>query len=121
MLLAILLLLSSWAGQPLTERVDLIELNHFYGPNGQHAYDQFVFWEWSPDYCRMDVVAWKMYDETTIIAHPYLWHEVRWAIEKNRVMRVQARAWCETWSSIDPERQAKKLMADDFRRGLIRR
>ncbi len=42
----------------VTETVDLIELNHFYDDLGRHAYDQVIFYEWSPDYRRFHVIAW---------------------------------------------------------------
>ena len=32
----------------LEQRVDLIELNHFYDDSGRHSYDQIIFYEWAP-------------------------------------------------------------------------
>ena len=50
--------LSGAGSRDLTERVDLIELNHFYDDLGRNMYDQVIFYEWSPDYRRYHVIAW---------------------------------------------------------------
>src|SRR5262245_50867059 len=42
------------------DRVDLIEVNHFYDDAGRHVFDQVIFYDWSPADCRHTVRAWRM-------------------------------------------------------------
>ena len=43
-----------------SDRVDLIELNHFYDEHGKHVFDQIIFYDWSPDDSRYHVRAWRL-------------------------------------------------------------
>ncbi len=109
----------------LKERVDLIELNHFYDDLGRHAFDQVIFYEWSPDFRRFHVIAWSLVegdlqrlpsrvpgsDDT----------RVQWFDRDARVNRqVQAKLYRETWSQQDPERANKRLIDEKYRLSLMR-
>ena len=118
---------SSGTGQQdeLTQRVDLIELNHFYDDLGRHAYDQVIFYEWSPDYRRYHVVAWCLIEDN-LSRMPTRLHQsesyvVRWFDrDSNRNRSVWSNMFRETWSQVDPERANKKLMDEKYRVSLLR-
>ncbi len=87
----------------VTETVDLIELNHFYDDLGRHAYDQVIFYEWSPDYRRFHVIAWCLV-ENDLSRMPTRnpkngEYVVRWNDRDAKVHRVVRSAlYRETWS-----------------------
>jgi hypothetical protein len=127
-LLLALALVTSNSGsrsRDLTERVDLIELNHFYDELGRNMYDQVIFYEWSPDYRRFHVIAWCLVENDlsrmpTKVAgsDDYV---VRWHDRDAKTRReVRASLYRETWSRIDPERANKKLLDEKLRTSLIR-
>lgn len=107
----------------LKERVDLIELNHFYDDLGRHAFDQVIFYEWSPDFRRFHVIAWSLVEgdlhrmpsrvpgsEDT---------RVQWFDRDAKVNRqVQSKLFRETWSQHDPERANKRLIEEKYRLSL---
>ena len=109
----------------INERVDLIELNHFYDDRGRHAFDQIIFYEWSPDFRRFHVIAWSLIDDDlhrmptrapgsdeTI---------VNWFDRDARVYRqIRSKLYRETWGRVDPERANKKLMEEKHRVSLMR-
>ncbi|GIX00898.1 MAG: hypothetical protein KatS3mg111_4230 [Pirellulaceae bacterium] len=114
------------ANRGVSERVDLIELNHFYDERGRHAYDQVIFYEWSPDYCRFHVIAWCLVENNThrmptrVPGASGDW-AVRWLDRDTMVHReVRSRLFRETWSHVDPERANKKLLEEKYRISLLR-
>ena len=44
----------------LCEKVDLIEVNHFYDEQGKLVLDQLIFYDWSPADGRFQVRAWRL-------------------------------------------------------------
>ncbi len=127
LLLALTFLTShSGAGsRDLTERVDLIELNHFYDDLGRNMYDQVIFYEWSPDYRRYHVIAWCLVENDlgrmpskVVGSDDYV---VRWHDRDSKVRReVRSNLYRETWTRVDPERANKKLLDEKLRTSLIR-
>ena len=113
------------SSRELVQSVDLIELNHFYDDLGRHAYDQVIFYEWSPDYRRYHVVAWCLVEDNLsrmpTLDHDRRQYSVRWYDKDARVQRV---VWSpmfrETWSTTDPERANKKLLDEKYRVSLLR-
>lgn len=112
-------------GRDATETVDLIELNHFYDDLGRHAYDQVIFYEWSPDYRRFHVIAWCLV-ENDLGRMPTRnpqngQYVVRWHDRDAKVRReVRSQLYRETWSQVDPERINKKLLDEKYRTSLLR-
>jgi hypothetical protein len=124
-ILALILMLSSGVSskQVLYETCDLIELNHFYDDLGRHAYDQIIFYEWSPDYRRFHVISWVLFeaDLTLTLSSNKEWHSVRWRDRENKVNReLKSKLFRETSSNVDPERANKKLFDEKFRRRLLK-
>ncbi len=117
-LLIALVLFSSGAGRrEVFTNCDMIELNHFHdSESGSHAYDQYIFYEWSPDYRRHDVVAWCLVDDTVPINRNGAWI-ILWRDRDFgglvRIMRTQV--FKETWTDKDPERINKKLLDEKYR------
>lgn len=115
---------SSGAGRGISERVDLIELNHFYDDLGRHAYDQVIFYEWSPDYCRFHVIAWCLVEDLSRMPVKVPGsgeYAVRWYDRDSKIQReVRSKTYRETWSQVDPERANKKLIEEKYRISLLR-
>jgi hypothetical protein len=113
------------ASGQLQERVDLIELNHFYDDLGRHAYDQVIFYEWSPDYRRFHVIAWSLI-EGDLQRMPAKVpgsdeYAVHWFDRDAKIKReVRSKLYRETWSQVDPERANKKLIDEKYRLSLLR-
>ena len=112
-------------GRDVTEKVDLIELNHFYDDLGRHAYDQVIFYEWSPDYRRFHVISWCLL-ENDLSRMPTRnpnngEYRVRWHDRDAKVHReLRSPLYRETWSQVDPERVNKKLLDEKYRTSLLR-
>lgn len=107
----------------ISERVDLIELNHHYDDLGRHNYDQVIFYEWCPEYKRFHVIAWCLVDEerTRLPKQSIRRGEwtVRWQERDPGVEReVKSELFRETWSQIDPERANKELLQEKYRLSL---
>lgn len=115
---------TSGSGGGLSEGVDLIELNHFYDRHGKHQYDQIIFYEWSPDYRRFQVIEWKLV-ENDLAAMPHRRPKIReyvvsWYDEELRIEReVHSRIFRQSWSQIDPERANKQLIDEKYRVSLL--
>lgn len=105
------------------DRVDLIEVNHSFDADGVLRYDQVIFYDWSPDYSRFDVLAWSLIDDElpTKLAGGRGW-EFRWLDRDAKRRRVvSSKFFRETWTIEDPERVQKRLLDDKYRRGLSSR
>jgi len=104
------------------DRVDLIELNHYYDACGENSYHQIILWEWSPDYRRFHVVTWLLVDDdlknypTRLNNGSYkvTW----WNSDKNCYQEVTSSLYRETFSTHDPEKENKLLFDEKFRRQL---
>lgn len=110
----------------LSERVDLIELNHFYDDLGRHVYDQVIFYEWASDSKDFQVRAWCLVDPKEYpncnpwhTHHDDSWH-VRWYDKDNRMIRhVDSEFYRETWTQTDPERASKRKLDEKLRTALV--
>ena len=112
--MAALLLLLGWLGaEPLvvTDRVDLLEVNHFYDANGEPVFTQFIWWDYNRAENRYDVRAWKL-DK----GEPQQGGTVTWW--DGGVRRVVAGQRRETFTQFDPELTAREVLSTDRRRGL---
>ena len=120
------------AGKPgrnqgeISQTVDLIELNHHYHDSGRHAYDQVIFWEWSPDHRRYHVVSWYMVDSSKLENYPFEsggMHVAKFFDQNTRCRRiVKSLRFRETISDDsmgDPERKNKRLFDERLRAGLV--
>ncbi len=126
-IVAVLVLFTSGSSgaKPLSERVDLIELNHCLDDLGRHTFDQVIFYKWSPDYRRYHVVAWCLVENdlsrlpTRVAGTNDV--VVNWYDRDAHSQRqVRSSLYRETWSQNDPERLNRKLLDEKYRTSLIR-
>lgn len=102
------------------ERVDLIELNHFFDENGRHVFDQVIFYQWSTTHNRYHVKAWRLVKDPAQLpkqtwkpsGYRCVWYD------EGTLRSVFAEAYRETWTQIDPERSNRQLLPQDQRTGL---
>lgn len=111
---------SPCAAQELKQRVELIELNHYYDCQGKHQFDQVIFYEWAPDYRRFHVIAWSLVEGDLKRLPRRLpgsgLTSLTWFDRDAKVHReVQAKLYRETWSQSDPERTNKQWIEEKDR------
>jgi hypothetical protein len=109
----------------LTEQVDLIELNHFYDPQGRHVYDQVIFYNRHPATGKYHVRAWCLVEDRESLSRRPVYqvstglYRVDWLDSDQQVLRcVQSRLHRESWSHVDPERVDKKKYDERLRFSL---
>lgn len=104
-----------------SQRVDLIELNHFIDKDGREIFRQVLFYDWSESHRRYVVRAWRLVKDESLLprrrwnpaVYECLWHD------DGLLRRITAPAFRETWSQQDPERVNRQLLAEDAREPLL--
>lgn len=109
----------------ISERVDMIELNHYYNEDGRLGFDQVIFWEWSPDYCRFHAISWCLLENDPNRKPKYdpnrKDYYCEWIDSDTQIVRqVRSKLYRETWTTIDPERINKLVFEEKYRSSLIR-
>jgi hypothetical protein len=107
-------------GEPVAERVDVIEINALYDETGRKVFDQDIFWDWCPCRERHAVVAWRL------VKHPSQlperdWERGGWSMlwQDGEVVRlVRAKSVRRTYLQFDPEIEDRKILSKEKRRGL---
>ena len=102
------------------ERVDLMEVNHFYDEQGRLVFDQVIFYDWSPDHSRYMVRAWRL------VKNPSQLPERDWrdggylAVWQDGeiLRRVQAQSMRESWTQYDPELAEREYLPKEKRKEL---
>ncbi|XZE33591.1 hypothetical protein SH501x_004380 [Pirellulaceae bacterium SH501] len=109
----------------LAERVDLIELNHFYDPQGRHVYDQVIFYNRHPGSGKFQVRAWCLVEDRESLNRRPIYqvetgfYRVDWLDSDLQVLRrIESRLHRESWSHVDPERVDKKKYDERLRLSL---
>lgn len=95
---------------PKSARVDLIEINQRV-VHGQPAYEQVIFYDWSPDYRRYHCQGWSLRFDVMRKPGKYV---VR--LPENRF--IEAPIIRYTVTEDDPERENTKLFPPEHRRKL---
>lgn len=110
-------------GPVIQDRVDVIELNHFYDDYGQHVFDQLIFWDFNWRRSRMEVRAWRMVKKKHQL--PRIDHgreDVFSLWSDGEVMReVRAPILRESWEQYDPELVNREMVPKERRRELTPR
>ena len=104
------------------DRVDLVEVNHFYDEHGHRILDQIIFYDWSGPDGRFHVRDWRL------LKRKAQWPVRDWRSGTYRciwydahVMRdVQAGDYRETWTQHDPEVRNRKYLPRSCRKSLQR-
>ena len=102
----------------LSDKVDLIEINHCYDEKGQLVFDQLLFYDWSPTKCHYDVRDWRLLKNP--IQVPRRNHEAGGFVavwRDGQVMRkVHAETIRESWTQYDPEITEQQFLPKEQRR-----
>jgi len=104
------------------ERVDLIEINHFYDEHGKRVFDQIIFYDWCPVESRYQVRAWRL------LKSPYQLPQRRWEQrdyiaswhDGDVYRQIIAKTVRETWTQYDPELVEREYLPKEKRRELIK-
>jgi len=102
------------------DRVDLVEVNHFYDDAGRHVFDQVIYYDWSPLDCRHVVRAWRMVKNPAQLPKRN-WHDDTYTATWNDgdVLReVRAESIRESWTQYDPELLERDYLPKEKRREL---
>lgn len=111
-----------WGGSNVaSQRVDLIELNHFIDKDGREIFRQVLFYDWSVTHRRYVVRAWRLVKDESLLprrrwdpgVYECLWHD------DGLLRRITAPVFRETWSQQDPERVNRQLLAEEARNPLL--
>lgn len=118
------LALSSFAISPredvASERVDLIEVNHFYDDQGRLVFDQLLFYDWSHDDGRYQLRAWRMVKNNTQLPQRN-WQSggyvATWQ-DGDVLRKISAASTRESWTQYDPELTEREFLPKEKRREL---
>ena len=124
LILTVTLALSSFAISPredvATERVDLIEVNHFYDDQGRLVFDQLLFYDWSHDDGRYQLRAWRMVKNNAQLpqrnwqsgGYSAIWQD------GDVLRKISAPTTPESWTQYDPELTEREFLPKERRREL---
>lgn len=108
---------------PVEERVDAIELNHFYDERGKLVFEQAIFWAWRCRDCYdHEVVAWRLVKLPAHRPRYSCWRN-EWDMifhDGDTLRRVRTPFFYETWGQDDPELYQRELLPKERRRGLTK-
>lgn len=102
------------------DRVDLIELNHFYNEHGQLVFDQIIFYEWCPAAGRFQVRAWRMVKSPSQLPQRD-WQRGGWSAlwqDGDQTRLIYASGFRETWTQYDPELVERQYLPKERRKEL---
>ena len=130
MLTIILLMLLSVPGKgdpAIEERVDLIELNHYFDTKGRLVFEQVIFYERAPETGRFQVRAWCLVEDRECLNRRPIknvetgLYQVDWFDTDHRVRRrLISGLYRESWTKDDPERLNKRVHDPRLRIDLIK-
>ncbi len=120
MAVMLLALANAPAEQMVVDRVDLIEVNHYYDEHGRHVFDQTIYYDWCPQQCRYNVRAWRLLKSASQLPHRdwktneyvAVWHD------GSVLRKVRADQFRESWTQYDPELVEQDYLPKDQRRDL---
>lgn len=104
------------------ERVDLIEVNHFFDEHGKLVFDQVIFYDWCDDQARYNVRAWRLLKKPSQLPkrnwnsgdYVAIWHD------GELLREVRAPVMRETWTQHDPELIEREYLAKEKRVELFK-
>lgn len=122
MTLIVLLIASVLPPRELPEdRVDAVELNHYYSENGKPIFDQLLFFDWCPVEHRYQVRDWRLVKNRAQIPrlegseYVAVWSDFK---EEDAIRVTRAKVFYETWTQWDPEVYEREFLPDDKRKRL---
>lgn len=102
------------------EKVDLMEVNHFYDEQGRLVFDQVIFYDWSAADSRYMVRAWRLVKSPNQLPMRD-WREGGFTAiwqDGEVLRRVQAESMRETWTQFDPELVEREYLPKERRKEL---
>jgi len=109
----------------IEEQVDMIELNHFFDPQGRHVYDQVIFYHVAPETGKFRVRAWCLIEDRESLSRRPLRDphtstaRVEWYDENQKIVRrLTSKLFRESWTQVDPERSDKVQLEEKLRLSL---
>jgi hypothetical protein len=106
----------------VAERVDLIEVNHFYDHCGRLVLDQVIFYDWCDRDCRFQVRAWRLLKQAVQVPHERTAHGDFVTIwqDGDVLRKVATPSFQESWTQHDPEQLERRLLPQTNRRELCK-
>jgi len=102
------------------ERVDLMEVNHFYDEQGRLVFDQVIFYDWAPEHSRYMVRAWRLVKNPSQLPERD-WREGGYLAvwqDGEVLRRIRAESMRESWTQYDPELVEREYLPKERRREL---
>ncbi|MEO2022609.1 MAG: hypothetical protein ABGX05_12380 [Pirellulaceae bacterium] len=104
------------------DRVDLIEVNHFYDEKGRLVFDQIIFYDWSATRSRYNIRDWRLLKTRAQLPRRdsqnqcfvAVWHD------GNILRQVTANSCRESWTQYDPELTERQFLPKDRRPQLTK-
>jgi hypothetical protein len=105
------------------DRVDLVEINHFFDEQGRLVFDQLIFYDWCAVQNRYNVRDWRLLKSPAQIPvrnwkdrdFVAVWHDFK---ERDVLRKVVAKMMRETWTQYDPELVEREFLPQEKRREL---
>ena len=105
----------------VSDRVDLIEVNHVYDDLGNPVFRQAIFYDWRLAAGAFEVRAWRLLKHAD--QRPVRdWDTGRWTMifQDGDVLReVRAAFFYESWTQYDVEIDQRRRLPPEYRRGLL--
>lgn len=102
------------------DRVDVVEINHFYDEQGKLVFDQVLYYDWSPTQARYNVRAWRLLKSPAHIPQKD-WRRgdyVAVFYDGGALREIRATTVRETWTQHDPELVERDFLPKECRREL---
>lgn len=102
------------------DRVDVIEVNHFFDEHGKLVFDQVLFYDWSASQSRYHVRAWRLLKTPAQIPQRD-WQRgdyvARW-FDGDALREIRATTVRESWTQYDPELTEREFLPKERRQEL---
>jgi hypothetical protein len=104
------------------DRVDLVEVNHYYDEQGRHVFDQTIFYDWCSEQGRYNIRDFRLMRSTGQMpvrdwsggGYLSMWHD------GSVLRKVHATSFRESWTQYDPEVEERKYLKREERRELLK-
>ena len=104
-----------------TDRVDLIEINHYYDDAGQPVLQQLIFYDWCASARRFQIRDFRLIESPQQLPHRVPGTDdyvVVWLDKHDGVRRVLAQSITKTYTRFDPEMAEREHVPMEQRRKL---
>ncbi|MCA9154400.1 MAG: hypothetical protein R3C99_08655 [Pirellulaceae bacterium] len=104
------------------DRVDMVEVNHFYDEHGRPVFDQVIFYDWCPVQSRYNVRAWRLLKTPAQVPYRSRQQDGFVAVwyDGDTLRKVKANAMRESWTQHDPELVEREYLPKEQRRELCK-